>query len=175
MRAGLPRVVSAVVQEMHNLMTQLQVKVQQDTIPRFFPRGAPIISGTVRQEPPVHVEGTLIIGSVAAGTFAGREETLVTAKRPGPGVTYPVDYAYVQEFGGRDWYWILPFDKKALAFSFSAKSTLEAGFGGGAEVVVSKVHHPPLSPRPFMRTAQEEMREQIIAGLQGAAEKALAG
>jgi hypothetical protein len=43
----------------------------------------------------------------------------------------------------------------------------------GKQVIVRRVMVPAQGPRPFMKPAFEEMREQIISGLQQATNEAL--
>jgi len=56
----------------------------------------------------------------------------------------------------------VPVNKKALAFMLDGK-----------QVIVRRVMVPAQGPRPFMKPAFEEMREQIISGLQQATNEAL--
>ena len=108
-------------------------------------------------------------------------------------------YAFVQEYGGKDWYDIYPVNKKALAFfpSGTGSTTLRSGrtinareilnnmrnpnlrargiaqFSAAGGVVVKHVHHPPLPARPIGQPSLDEMHDQIIAGLQGAVNDSL--
>lgn len=62
----------------------------------------------------------------------------------------PAFYGAVHEFGGRGPYTIQPVNKKALRFMM-----------GGKAVFAKMVRHPALPERSFMRSAANEMKEQI--------------
>jgi hypothetical protein len=74
----------------------------------------------------------------------------------------PVPYARIWEETGWKAHEIVPVNKKALAFMLDGK-----------QIIVRRVMVPAQGPRPFMKPSFEEMREQIIGGLQQAANEAL--
>jgi phage gpG-like protein len=74
----------------------------------------------------------------------------------------PAFYGQIHEFGGKHPFDILPTRAKVLRF-----------VSNGEEVFARAVHREPLPARPFMSTALEEMREQIIASIQEAFDRAL--
>jgi hypothetical protein len=74
----------------------------------------------------------------------------------------PAWYGRVWELEGFKAHEIVPVTKKALAFMLDGK-----------QVIVKRVMIPAQGPRPFMKPAFDEMREQIISGLQSAANEAL--
>jgi len=73
----------------------------------------------------------------------------------------PAWYAKLLQDGTRA-HEIVPVNKKALAFLLDGK-----------QVIVRRVMHPGTKPFPFMTESAEETREQILAGLQSAANGAL--
>lgn len=153
LRSRGPQIITVLTQKMNQLMILLQSKVVGESIPSFFPNGAPNIAASVMFNPAT-LSGTKITGSVQAG---GPKTTKVTLKSG-----RAVDYAAVQEYGVGHSYQILPFNKKALAFLFDGK-----------QVIVKSVQHPGLMPRPFMRGELQNMEEYIVAELRRAAVEAL--
>jgi hypothetical protein len=171
-RTNGPQIVEALTAKMDRLMILLREKVAFDTIPRFFPNGAPNIAGTVDQVPATW-QGAELRGYVTAGAESLSDRTIKVTLKSGE----EVDYAAVQEVGVAHSWIIEPFNKKALAFTLNGKaqmlSTLSSGFASPqsfAEIVTKKVIHPPLEARPFMRTAIEEMTPEIIAELKASVE-----
>lgn len=71
-------------------------------------------------------------------------------------------YGKIHEFGGQRPYVILPKNAKALAFMMNGK-----------QVFAKSVFHPPLPARPFMKPAQDQMRQQIVEGLAEATGEAM--
>lgn len=145
LRALGPQLIWRLQQRMNLLMFMLESHIVGETIPFFFPKGATNIPATVRTHPAV-VEGTVIKGWVDAGGPRTTKTTLHSGE--------DVDYAAVQEYGIDHEYVIRPFDKKALAFMM-----------GNKQVIVRRVLHPPLTARPYMRTGLEDMKQEIIDGL----------
>jgi hypothetical protein len=97
------------------------------------------------------------------GTAAGSVRT-VPATNEGGSITAgvvggggPAFYLAIHEYGGEGPYEIVPNEKKALAFLV-----------GGEQVVVRRVIHPPAQERRPMRSGLEDMRDEIISGLQSA-------
>lgn len=68
----------------------------------------------------------------------------------------PAWYLKVHEFGGTRAYTIQPVTKKALRFMM-----------GGKAVFAKMVHHPALPERSFMRSAANEMKDQIQTEISG--------
>ena len=147
-----PQIVEALMQKMNVLMGALAAKVTGETIPQMFKTDQRIGSTVVSQQ--AHLEGTKIVGYVAAG---GPLTTKITLKSGAE-----VDYAQVQEYGVDHGWEILPFNKQALAFLLDGK-----------QLIRRRVFHPPLEARPFMRTALEEMTPEIIAGLESTFKESL--
>lgn len=157
-------IVDAITERMTLEMFKLQSEIVGTELPNFFPNGAPNIASTVRANP-AELQGTVIVGSVEAG---GPRTTKTTLKSGAL-----VDYAAVQHEGINHSYEILPFNKKALAFELGG-AQLNLFLEGGNKVVVRRVMHPGLRPRPFMTSGLEAMREEIISGLQEAFAEAMA-
>jgi HK97 gp10 family phage protein len=67
----------------------------------------------------------------------------------------PAFYGRFHEFGTSKSYVIVPVNKQALSFLM-----------GNRRVTVKSVLHPPIKERSFMRSAQAEMKEEFIAGMQ---------
>ena len=67
----------------------------------------------------------------------------------------PAFYGKFHEFGTTRSYEIVPVTKQALSFLI-----------GDKRVFAKRVTHPPIQERSFMRSSQEEMKEEIISGLQ---------
>ena len=149
----VPVILTTLTQKMTSLMIRLQSRIVGESIPTFFTNGAPNIAATVRAIPAV-LDGTVIHGEVQAGGPRTTKRTLRSGAE--------VDYAAVQEYGGRAAYDIIPFSKKALAFMVQ-----------GQRVVVKIVHHPPLEARPYMRSELQNSETQIVAELQAALGEAL--
>ncbi len=142
-----PNLIVTLIQKMNSLMIQLQSRIVGESIPLFFPNGAPNIASTIAAQPSDVRSGSVIHGEV---TYGGPRTTKVTLKNG-----KEVDYAAVQEFGGRAAYTIEPFNKKALRF-----------FSGGKIVFARSVLHPPLQPRPFAHAELQNMESQIVSELQ---------
>lgn len=145
LRTRGPAIIDALTQRMNLLMFKLQSKIVGETIPAFFPSGAPNIASTVRAIP-AQLEGTVVHGEVQAG---GPRTTKVTLRTGAE-----VDYAAVQEVGIYHSYQILPFNKKMLSFLIDGK-----------RVFAKMVTHPGLMQRPYMRYGLQEMEAEIYAGL----------
>lgn len=77
-------------------------------------------------------------------------------------------YATVQEYGGRDYYEIAPVNKQALAFPGNPELGLTSKAQLADMVIVKRVNHPPLAERSFARSTVDEMRDEIVAMLEGA-------
>jgi len=140
-----PQLIDSLTSKMNLLMLKLQSKIVGETIPAFFPSGAPNIASTVRAIP-VELEGTVIHGEVQAG---GPRTTKVTLHSGAE-----VDYAAVQEFGIYHSFTIVPFNKKMLSFILDGK-----------RIFAKMVTHPGLKQRPFMRYGLQEMEAEIYEGL----------
>ena len=69
----------------------------------------------------------------------------------------PAYYGRFHEFGTEDSYTILPVTKKALRFMI-----------GHRAVFAARVNHPPIAERSFMRSAQEEMKDEFVKNMQQA-------
>ena len=165
-RAGL-------MEEMDRLMIELERRIQQKLSGEVLQprRGGGGLLGSVHREKTVEIAGRLVGRVTAGGGLAS---------------IYPI----VQEKGGTRTYDIYPVNKEALAFfpggsagagplaiqgaklrfklgarRGSLRPTKYGEFAGLGGVVVKHVVHPPLIARPFMSTAQAELRDQIIARL----------
>lgn len=149
-----PGIIAAIMERMNLEMFKLQSFIVGETIPAFFPDGAPNIASTVTAQP-AQLDGTVIRGNVTAG---GPRTTKITLKSGAE-----VDYAAVQEFGIYHEYTIEPFNKKALRFMIQ-----------GNAVFARKVVHPGLTARPFMEYGLQEMSDEITAGLQDTLNRMLA-
>ena len=146
LQSGMPQIIERLKRKMTLLMLQLQSRIVGESIPAFFPNGAPNIAGSVRAIP-AELEGTIIHGEVQAG---GPRTTKVTLKSGAQ-----VDYAAVQHEGIAHSYEIRPFNKKALAFLLDGK-----------QVITKLVHHTGLQPRPYMTSELQNMESQIVEELQ---------
>ncbi len=167
LRTRGPQLIEALTAKMTLLMFKLQSKIVGETIPAFFPNGAPNIAASVRAIPAV-AEGTKITGAVEAGGPRTTKETL-----GGPNAGRLVDYALVQEEGVYHSWTIQPV-LYSSAFALSQKSRVLSVKGlpkalafllNGKLMILRSVTHPGLSQRPFMRYGLQEMEEQIVAGL----------
>lgn len=73
----------------------------------------------------------------------------------------PAFYGRFHEFGTEDWYTIpkkgKPLTKQALRFIIDNKV-----------IFAKRVNHPPIEERSFLRSAQEEMTEEFVTGMQEA-------
>src|ERR1700733_14401847 len=78
-----PRLITSLSEKLHGLMIQLQSKIIGETLPEYFPDGAPIIASTVREIPP-SVDGNKISAFVDAG---GPTTTKRTLGGPNAGAT----------------------------------------------------------------------------------------
>jgi hypothetical protein len=146
-RARGPEIIERLTTKMTGLMFEMQSRIVGDSIPAFFPNGAPNIARSIRAVP-ARLEGSNIVGQVAGG---GRETTKETKKSG-----RLVDYARVQEQGATGPWIIEPFPpRKALAFMV-----------GGKLVIVRRVTHPGLAARPYMRSELQNMESEIVAQLQ---------
>lgn len=178
-RAKGPKIVEEVTHELDLLMLELQRRVQQKLSGEVLQARSGRLLGSVNKTPTTQ-SGNTISGSVTAG--AG-----------------PAFYGAIQEVGGTRSYEIKPVNKLALAFfpsnSLGATSlriegrrlfykqgkrrgTLKSGafenFTSLGGIVVKKVIHPPLQPRPFMSSALQEMTETIISRLKLAVARGVA-
>lgn len=165
-RAGL-------LEEMDRLMLELERRIQQKLSGEVLQtrRGGGGLLGSVHREKAVEIAGRLVGRVTAGGGLAS---------------IYPI----VQEKGGERTYDIYPVNKLALAFfpggslgggALAAQgaqlrfklgtrrgSLRPAKYGEFANlggIVVKHVVHPPLIARPYMSTAQAELRDQIITRL----------
>ena len=174
-RSKAPQLRQALTEEMDKLMLDLVARVQQKLSGEVLEHRTGILSGSITKQPTVQ-SGNRIIGTVTGA---------------GP----PAQYGIVQEMGGRRAFEILPVHKRALAFFpsgaagagpegrslFHQAGRLRGSLkrGKGAEfsalggVVVKRVIHPPLPPRPFMSTSLNEMRGEIVSRIFEAAAKAI--
>jgi hypothetical protein len=120
-----------------------------------------------------HIIGTKLTGQV----LHQRTGKLIDSVRLNPAEATATDLAVeggVQAGGGPAWYariWeltglpayeIVPVNKKALAFMLDGK-----------QIIVRRVMHPAVGPKPFMKPSFEEKRDEILAGLQEAANGAM--
>ena len=153
--ANSGQIVERMQRRMDLIMLKLQSKIVGETIPEMFPNGAPNIASTVATLP-ARTAGTIIHGEVRAGGPRTTKRTLWSGAE--------VDYAIVQHEGIAHSYPILPFNKRALSFLLE-----------GNRVIVKRVTHPGLKPRPYMTSALKAMAEQIVAEFQAEVNAFLAG
>jgi hypothetical protein len=170
---------AALTAEMDRLMLELERRIQQKLSGEVLQsrRGGGGLLGSVHREKTIEISGRLV-GRVTAG--GGLASIYPIVQEKGGERTYDIFPGIVT---GKS-------DKKALAFfpggSLGAgalatqgrKLTFKLGARRGAlrpqkygefsqlgGIVVRHVVHPPLVARPYMSTAQAEMRETIIARL----------
>lgn len=181
LRAKGPQIIAGIESTLEGLMLELQATVVRKLSGQVLAHRSGKLAGSINMEP-IRREGSWIVGRVT-------------------GAAGPAFYGKIQEKGGTREYEIKPVHKQALAFfpqnSLGAgggivkidKSLLRGlryksgerrgelkeesynKFGQYGGVVVSKVIHPPLPPRPFMRTSLEEMRGKIVQRIQAAVGK----
>ena len=166
-----PFILEAITAKMNELMVKLQSKVVGETIPQFFPGGAPAIAAAVQIQPAT-LEGTKIVGGVTA-------TGPIRQTQGGPNAGRRVNIAVIQEEGVPHSWEIQPV-LYGIAWARHQKKRALHGIGarehggmpmalafmlGGKQVIVRRVLHPPLVARPFMHTAQQEMEAQIRAEL----------
>jgi len=177
-RARWPGIQSSVVDTMDSLMLELQRSIQLKLQGIVLAHRSGKLAASIIKEPTV-VRGNTVVGSVT-------------------GAAGPAFYGKIQEKGGTRTYEILPVHAKALAFfptgsigggggiasiskslvrGLYTKSGVRAGrlkqssygrFGEYGGIVVTKVIHPPLPPRPFMKPSLDEMQETIVTRLKSA-------
>lgn len=150
---AIPKIMQTMSAKLTAIMIELQSRIVGESIPTFFPNGAPNIAASVRAIPATQ-EGSVIHAEVQAGGPRTTVRTLSSGK--------VVDYAAVQEYGGRAAYDIFPYSKKVLRF-----------FKDGNLIFAKHVHHPPLEARPFMRSELQNMETQIVAEIKAALDEAL--
>ena len=154
-------------------MISLQSHIVEETIPQFFD-SSEHLAATVRTIP-TSMAGTVIHGEVQAGGPATTKETM-----GGPNAGQTVDYAAIQEEGVAHGWEINPIlfasaqsilttarkgsvKQRALAGTLPRALSFEIG---GRRVVVRRVFHPPLRPRPFMLAGLQDMESKIIFDLE---------
>ncbi len=173
---------NAIVQALAGKLTYLMLQLQQHIV-------RDKLSGQV-----LHHRSGKLAGSIVAYPTEAQGSQLA-GKVEGAGG--PAWYGQVHELGGRGPYDIYPVNKKALAFFPQGYSAVEGGrqilrgmlqtsnlrrresaiasFRGSGGVVVKHVHHPPLPKRSFMVSGMEDMRPQIVSGLEQAMRQGLRG
>lgn len=142
--ASIEHIVSAIADKMTGLMLQLQQHIVRD---KLSGQVLNVRTGKLAesvQPDPTRVEGTKVLGSVRAG---GDQAF----------------YGRFHELGGSKSYPIVPVEKQALSFIWQGKHYIR-----------QRVYRSPLPARPFMEPALEEMRGQIVAGIEEAVAGALA-
>ena len=144
-RSRMPVLLEALRIKMTGLMLMLQAKIVGEKL-----------SGQVLH----HRTGKLIDSIRLNPEQATATENEVTGGVQGAGSV--AWYGRGWELTGFKAHEIVPVNKKALAFMLDGK-----------QVIVRRVMVPAQGPRPFMKPAFEEMREQIISGLQQATNEAL--
>jgi hypothetical protein len=185
LRAKGPAVIAGLERTLDILMLELQRLVQSKLQGIVLKHHSGKLAGSITKEPIQHV-GSSIVGMVT-------------------GAAGPAFYGKIQEKGGTRTYEIKPVHAKALAFfpqgslgggggfaqlragivrGLYSKSGASRGrlkessyqkFGNLGGIVVAKVIHPPLPPRPFMRPSLDEMRDTIVARLQASITVSLKG
>lgn len=200
MRAKGPRIIERLTLQMTRSMIEVQSHIINETLEQFFADGGKGIAASIRAHPvkPAKFDGSKITAEVEAGGPQTTKETL-----GGPNAGKAVDYAAVQEEGvAHSWeinpvlygiaYSTLPevsrrARKGAGALGGDASMSLEdrraLGGGlplalafevGGETVIVRRVIHPPLRPRPFMLAGLTDMEPKIINDLKAAITSAIA-
>jgi hypothetical protein len=146
LRLKFPRILEALRVKMDALNIALQAKiVGQKLSGQVLQHRTGKLGNSIRVIPAKIQGQSSIIGSVE-------------------GAGGPAFYGRFHEFGTSRSYTIVPVNKKALAFAL----------GGGKELIVKSVLHPPIKERSFLRSSQKEMQAQIISGLQDALNKVIA-
>lgn len=107
------------------------------------------LSGAVLQ-----TKSGALLGALQSGVSSIGGQTLVGFVEIEPG-SKPEIYGKVHEYGGKDWYEIVPVNKKALAFEIDGK-----------KIITDYVFHPPAKERSFMRSALREMVPTIVAEME---------
>lgn len=130
------RVAPAVVRALNTLHTQLQSYIVSEKL-----------SGQVLQ----HRTGKLA-GSIRVALAETSGDRVVGSVQGAGGVA---PYGRYHEYGTTSEYEIVPTRAKALAFQI-----------GGSTVFARRVQHPPIQERSFMRTGLQDMKPQIVEGLQ---------
>lgn len=183
LQAKGPQIEEGLVRTLDVLMLELQRLVQSKLLGVVLEHRSGKLAGSIVKEPTTH-SGTSILGRVT-------------------GAAGPAFYGRIQEKGGTRSYEIKPVNAKALAFfpggslgggggitplarsatrGLYNKSGASAGrlkassyqkFGSFGGIVVMKVIHPPLPPRPFMRPSLYEMQDTIIARLRASVARSL--
>ena len=161
-----PRLITKLSAKLNSLMLRLSSKIVGETIPEFFPDGAPMIAASVREIPTTQ-SGTTLAAFVEGG---GPTTTKVTLGGANAGKR--VDYAGVQEAGVPHPWEIQPVLFASAQFIGLKKRAL-AGLPtalrftiNGKTVFARRVTHPGLEPRPFMQKALDGMKVQIVAELE---------
>lgn len=185
LRAKAPQIEEGLVRTLDVLMLQLQKLVQSKLQGIVLQHHSGKLAGSITKEPTTRT-GAGLMGRVT-------------------GAAGPAFYGRIQEKGGTRTYEIKPIHAKALAFfpqgslgggggiaplragivrGLYAKSGTSRGrlksssyekFGGLGGVVVTKVIHPPLPPRPFMGPSLNEMRDTIVDRLRASVAATLKG
>lgn len=107
------------------------------------------LSGAVLQ-----TKSGALLGALQSGVNSLSGSTVVGFVEIEPG-SKPEVYGKVHEYGGKDWYEIVPVNKKALAFETNGK-----------KIITDYVFHPPAKKRSFMRSALREMMPTIVAEME---------
>lgn len=145
---GIPsRLVQALEDKLSTLMGLVRVKVEEN------------LSGAVLQTKSGALKGSLVSGveRIGSSTFVGFVDV-------GPMDAKVAAYAMVHEYGGKDYYEIVPVHKRMLRF-----------VGKSGDVVFAPyVYHPPAQERSYLRSALWAMESEIVEGLDEALESALA-
>ena len=107
------------------------------------------LSGAVLQ-----TKSGALLGALQSGVSSAGSGTMVGFVEIEPGSKAEV-YGKAHEYGGKDYYEIVPVNKKALAFEVDGK-----------KIITDYVFHPPAQERSFMRSALAEMMPTIIAEME---------
>ena len=183
LRAKEPMLLDAIEESLDRSMLELQRRIQEKLSGEVLEHRSGKLLASVNKEPVVR-DDRQIMGRVTSS--AG-----------------PAFYGRIQEAGGTRTYDIYPRYKKALAFfpsgslgagggiqqvrkdilrSLYARSGKQRGslkpskYGQAGQLglaIVKHVVHPPLQPRPFMRTSLAELQEKIVSNIRTAVAEAL--
>ncbi len=132
--------------KMEELISALREKVVENVSGRVLQARSGALARSI--EGGVTTQGDLLIGHVGVAPTDPKVEA----------------YAMAHEYGGKDYYEIVPVTARMLRFIAS----------GGNVVFTSYVYHPPAQERSFLRLALVESEAEIMAGLGDALDTALA-
>lgn len=137
------RIVASVIAKTDELMFRLQSQIVQTKL-----------SGD-----PLHRRTGTLAGSVTVVPAEVRGDKLTGAVEAAGG---PAWYGKVHETGGLHPFDVLPTRKRVLRFMVD-----------GQTIFARIAHREPLPARPFAEPSLDEMREQIVQGIQAAFDRAL--